>query len=146
MNDNEKYLVVFGIPSIKKYVFGTDRLKEIRGASALLDRLNNELTENFLKNRLKIPKQDIVFLGGGAGQFIIEGDVESVKASMRKLESLYAEQTEQGIRLLWEMAEYTDGTYIQARKAAENKSGAKRDEFPFISGTYRLYTGMRQLL
>ena len=34
------FVIVIDIPSIKKYVFGTDPLNEVRGASALLDRLN----------------------------------------------------------------------------------------------------------
>ena len=37
---NEKYIVAFDTDQIKKYVFATDALKEIRGASALLDELN----------------------------------------------------------------------------------------------------------
>jgi hypothetical protein len=47
--EEKEYLVVMGIPSIKKYVFDTDRLKEIRGASALLDDLNRNGIEKFLK-------------------------------------------------------------------------------------------------
>jgi hypothetical protein len=38
-------LVAFDTDHIKEYVFGTDRLKEIRGASSLLDRLNRREME-----------------------------------------------------------------------------------------------------
>jgi hypothetical protein len=48
----KKYIVVTGVPSIKKYVFGTDQLKEIRGASALLEDLTrNRIIEYLNKCR-----------------------------------------------------------------------------------------------
>ncbi len=37
-------LIAFDTDHIKGYVFGTNRLKEIRGASSILDRLNREKT------------------------------------------------------------------------------------------------------
>lgn len=39
-----QYLVVLDISSIHEYIFGTNKLREIKGASILLDRLNRELT------------------------------------------------------------------------------------------------------
>ena len=47
-----QYLVVTDTPGIKKYVFGTDALAEIRGASALLDRLNRAETTRTLSQCL----------------------------------------------------------------------------------------------
>ena len=35
-----RFLVQIDTPGIKQFIFGTDALAEIRGASALLDRLN----------------------------------------------------------------------------------------------------------
>ncbi len=140
MVNQKQYLVVFGVPSIKKFVFGTDRLKEIRGASALLDDLNINQTRQWLKGEFKIHDDDIVFLGGGAGQFIVSGDENSIADSIGRLEKLYSDKSEQGLRLLWGMAEYTEGNYGEARKEAENRSEAKRDETPFLPAT-RLHTG-----
>jgi hypothetical protein len=37
-----KSLVAMDTDHIKQYVFATDKLKEIRGASSILDRLNRE--------------------------------------------------------------------------------------------------------
>ena len=36
----KSFVIVIDTPSIKNYVFGTDPLNEIRGASARLDQLN----------------------------------------------------------------------------------------------------------
>lgn len=140
MADNKQYLVVFGVPSIKKFVFGTDPLKEIRGASALLDDLNRVRTREFLTKDCGALEKDIIFLGGGAGQFILSSDRSTVEGAMHKLEKLYANETAQGLRLLWEMAEYNGENYREARQKAENRSQIKRDENPFQAGA-RLHCG-----
>ena len=59
-------LTVVETPSIKKYVFSTDKLMEIRGASALLDYLNRHELEAILKPGEKI------YANGGSGQFVFE--------------------------------------------------------------------------
>ena len=48
-----RFLVVIDTPGIKQFVFGTDPLAEVRGASALLDRLNRRDTESELASRLQ---------------------------------------------------------------------------------------------
>ena len=44
----ETFVVVIDTPSIKNYVFGTDLLNEVRGASARLDTLNRSEMEKCL--------------------------------------------------------------------------------------------------
>lgn len=53
----KRFVVLIDTPSIKHYVFGTDAPAEIRGASALLDRLNRTEWESVLRQHL-----------GGAGE------------------------------------------------------------------------------
>ena len=43
-----KSLVALDTDHIKGYVFGTDKLKEIRGASSLLDRLNRQVMRELM--------------------------------------------------------------------------------------------------
>jgi hypothetical protein len=43
-------LVALDTDHIKEYVFGTDKLKEIRGASSLLDYLNRIVMQEFADN------------------------------------------------------------------------------------------------
>lgn len=67
-----RFLLVVDTPGIKSFVFGTDTLAEIRGGSALLDRLNREETEFILRRELG-ERADLqrIFAAGGTGQFQI---------------------------------------------------------------------------
>ena len=69
-------LISFDTEHIKKYVFGTDTLKEIRGASSLLDRLNRVEMENVAKEK----KIDVfpIYMNGGAGLFLVEKGQEDI--------------------------------------------------------------------
>ncbi len=49
MEESHQHLVVLDVPGIKKYVFGTNRLVEIRGGSALIEQLNSEDAPKLLK-------------------------------------------------------------------------------------------------
>jgi len=65
-----KSLVAFDTDHIKEYVFGTDKLKEIRGASALLDYLNRiEMTRLGDDYQAKT-----IYAHGGSGLFLIDAD------------------------------------------------------------------------
>lgn len=65
-------LVAFDTDHIKEYVFGTDRLKEIRGASSLLDRLNRqEMEEVASKHGIQVWR---IYANGGAGLFVVDSD------------------------------------------------------------------------
>ena len=44
-----RFLVCLDTDKIKDYVFATNKLKEIRGASAILDELNQDITFNILQ-------------------------------------------------------------------------------------------------
>lgn len=60
-------LIAFDTDHIKRYVFGTEKLKEIRGGSSLLDYLNRivmtQLAERY--------DAKMVYANGGSGQFIV---------------------------------------------------------------------------
>ncbi|HVB24682.1 MAG TPA: hypothetical protein VNG51_22280 [Ktedonobacteraceae bacterium] len=81
-------LIAFDTDHIKKYVFGTDTLKEIRGASSLLDRLNRVEMENVAKEK----QIDVfpIYTNGGSGLFLVEKGQEdtfgkAVQAKYREL-------------------------------------------------------------
>jgi GGDEF domain-containing protein len=65
-----KSLIAFDTDHIKGYVFGTDRLKEIRGASSRLDYLNR-ITMKALGDQLGAR---CVYANGGSGLFVIDSD------------------------------------------------------------------------
>lgn len=57
------------VTSIGRYVFGTDALREIRGASALLDEFNR--THMRAAVRRVAPEAEVVFVGGGTALFLL---------------------------------------------------------------------------
>lgn len=66
----QQFLVVTDTPGIKQFVFGTDPLAEVRGASALLDRLNRRETPRILSESLAAGGgrlQRTVYANGGTG-------------------------------------------------------------------------------
>lgn len=77
-------LVAFDTDRIKEYVFGTSSLKEIRGASALLDRLNRQSMPDIVGGEL-------IYANGGGGLFVIpESNAEDV---IREVQRCYQQAT-----------------------------------------------------
>jgi hypothetical protein len=67
-------LLLFDTDRIKDYVFATDKLREIRAASAILDRLNRQ----DMMSSLATEQQ--VYANGGRGLFIVDTDrVQAIK-------------------------------------------------------------------
>ena len=138
--EEKEYLIVMGIPSIKKYVFGTDRLKEIRGASALLDNLIRNEIEEYLKNCADLKEVKMVFSRGGSAQCIVKADQQILKRCLRELEGLFINKTAGGLRLIWGMDEYNGNNYPEALRNAHLDSECQREEKPFLP-TSQLHTG-----
>ncbi len=78
-----KSLVAFDTDRIKEYVFATDTLKEIRGASSILTRLN-EAMHNLVGGTC-------YYANGGSGLFVIPSD--HVEQAINRVRRAYAEQT-----------------------------------------------------
>ena len=78
---NKKVLVSFDTDRIKEYVFATGRLKEIRGASAILDELNRlDMVEKAKKFHA-----EKIYANGGSGMFTVpEGSAEIFVQSVEK--------------------------------------------------------------
>ena len=142
MGERKQYLLVMDVPGIKEYVFGTDRLVEIRGGSALLDYLNRKGALNFLKKRLGNTKVDCVFAGGGAGQFIIKASEEDLTKSVSELKGFFARKSKGGLHLICGMADFSDGNYTVAlERAFLNLKKEKEEEGAIVSCSTPLHTG-----
>lgn len=114
----KNYLLIIDTPSVKKYVFGTDKLKEIRGASAILDYLNRDLTERWLKDTIGATKVKRIYANGGSGQFILQGVSEDdVVECGESLKKLYADGTKESGHILYGYSPI-DGDYKNARELA----------------------------
>ena len=94
MNVVRKSLVAFDTDHIKSYVFGTDRLKEIRGASALLDELNRkdmlEIAKQFCREKgIERDTRDVIYLNGGSGLFLLMTDKNTAKEFGERVQRRY---------------------------------------------------------
>ncbi len=85
----KKCIVAFDTDQIKQYVFATDALKEIRGASALLDELNRIDMDKIIYDLDNDRK--LIYANGGSGMFVV--DSEKAKAILEEVQRAYWEKT-----------------------------------------------------
>jgi len=87
---SEPYLVSFDTDRIKDYVFATEKLREIRGASRLIDELNQCLLWQTAKQ--VCPDAEEVFFGGGSGALLAPSEAKA-KEIIMAVEELYRRET-----------------------------------------------------
>jgi len=96
-------LIAFDTNHIKSYVFGTNKLKEIRGASSLLDKLNRNETVNEAK---KFRNMIEVYAYGGSALFVVDSDkAEEIGKAVQRL---YHEQTGGGASITYAIQHIPD--------------------------------------
>lgn len=129
-----RYLLVLDTPGIKQFVFGTDALAEIRGASALLDRLNRRETQRVLHGKLNSRAGGgnglrCIFANGGAAQFVVEApDEQTVQHAVDALHRHYREQTGGEVRPIVAVQPWpADVAYADAAQAAFHRLQAHRN-------------------
>lgn len=83
-------LIAFDTDHIKHYVFGTNKLKEIRGASSLLDTLNR-IT---MKESVRLYDASIIYTNGGSGIFLLP--TEQAEAFGRSIQQAFQQKTGAG--------------------------------------------------
>lgn len=86
----ERWLVLFDTDHIKHYLFATNKLKEIRGASSLLEKLNTVRTEEVA--RAACPALDTVYADGGGALFLVPSEIAAHKV-LAAVEKLYHLET-----------------------------------------------------
>ena len=93
----QKTLVAFDADRIKSYVFGTDKLKEIRGASARLDKLNREIMRTEAQ-KIGEGKIHPIYTNGGQGLFVvIADDAETIATTFgKRVQMNFTEMTHGG--------------------------------------------------
>jgi hypothetical protein len=92
-----KSLVALDTDHIKGYVFATDTLKEIRGASSLLDRLNRQEMKKLAKQLDK--DACTIYANGGSGLFLL--DSEQADEFGKRMQEKYRELTAGGATITY---------------------------------------------
>lgn len=84
-----KALVALDTDHIKEYVFGTDKLKEIRGASSILDYLNRYEMKRI--GETDAIQARCIYANGGSGLFVV--DEEHAEAFAKQVQLAYREKS-----------------------------------------------------
>lgn len=96
-----KSLVALDTDHIKGYVFGTDKLKEIRGASSILDYLNREEMSRIAHE--EDPDSVEVYVNGGSGLFLVDSNITD--SFGKRIQQAYREQTAGGATVTYAVQE-----------------------------------------
>jgi len=92
-------LLAFDTDHIKRYVFGTSKLKEIRGASSILDDLNR--TETVKATKASTTRK--IFAHGGSALFLIDEENAEQEAEQlgKTVQKLYRDRTGDGASITY---------------------------------------------
>lgn len=101
----KKYLVLLDTDRIHEYVFATNKLKEIRGASAILSELNNMKETEKLFDGFG----ETIFIGGGSGKVIFT-DISKAIEFCDSLEKEYRIKTDGESSITTAIVPYDDST------------------------------------
>ncbi|WP_339063863.1 Cas10/Cmr2 second palm domain-containing protein [Fusobacterium polymorphum] len=71
-----KFIVAIETVKIKEFLFSTNKLKVIRGASYLLDYLNQVEVPKILKKDKRVEDKDIIYVGAGNAKFFVERETK----------------------------------------------------------------------
>ena len=99
-------LVALDTDHIHGYVFDTNRLQEIRGASSILDTLNRTTMVEIAEKKYGGQK---VFANGGAGLFLIEGNEARAEEYGQHIQREYRKKTDGGASINFAVQELPDG-------------------------------------
>ena len=126
---SESFVIVVDTPSIKRYVFGTDPLNEIRGASAWLDRLNRVGMEQCLREYLGRARVEPIYANGGSAQFLVrQCDETKIKKACTSMVQHIRKQTGGEVRIVYGIAPLKDeGTYQAAVRMAHFQLRCQRE-------------------
>jgi hypothetical protein len=83
------YLVVIETQRVKGYLFASPVLRETRGASMLLDKLNRKKTGELL---IKYSPHEYIYLGGGSGRILFE-NFDKAQEFANEVRDLYSHET-----------------------------------------------------
>jgi hypothetical protein len=101
----KRSLVALDIDHIKQYVFATDKLKEIRGASSILDSSNRQ-DMSYIAEKVDRGAK-LIFANGGAGLF--EVDADKADEFGKRVQQALRERTAGSATITYVIQELLDG-------------------------------------
>lgn len=131
------FVVLIDVQSIKKFVFGTDALNEVRGASALLDWLNQEEMERCLCEHpgMDQTRVETVYANGGSAQFLVRrGNEPIIRTACTDLTRYVRKQTGREVRIVYGVALFQDDA--EYHKAVDMAHFQLRGQREFASGHF----------
>lgn len=143
----QRFLVVIDTPGIKQFVFGTDAASEIRGGSAILDRLNRDETFDLLGRELDRQGARLhpVFANGGSAQAVVQAhDSDEVEAGLFALARRFREQTGGEVRIAWGLSAWNENEHYGVALDAAHAQMRRRRETAFVSRTIGLLPFVRE--
>ena len=125
----ESFVIVIDTPSIKRYVFGTDPLNEMRGASARLDWLNRVKMKDLLCEHLSKADVKLIYANGGSAQFLVhECDKTTVNMACTNMVRYIRNQTGGEVRVVYGIAPLKDeASYQEAVRRAHFQLRCQRE-------------------
>lgn len=87
-------LVALDTDHIKQYIFATDKLREIRGASSILDDLNRRIMDGVAAETAF--QAERVYANGGSGLYLVPGDIHIARAFGQRIQQEYRKRTRDG--------------------------------------------------
>lgn len=126
---DQSFVVQIDTPSVKRYVFGTDLLNEVRGASALLDWLNRHEMDRVLRERIDMACVEKIYANGGSAQFLVrECDKRTVETACRELIRHIRDETGGEVRVVCGVALLqNDEAYREAVRSAHFQLRCQRE-------------------
>ena len=116
-----KFIVAIETVKIKEFLFSTNKLKVIRGASYLLDYLNQVEVPKILE-KSGITKENIIYVGAGNAKFFVErADREEAEKVVKEIITEVKEKYEKeapGARVI---GVYVETQYQKGQKSEEGK-------------------------
>jgi len=117
-----KFIVAIETVKIKEFLFSTNKLKVIRGASYLLDYLNQVEVPKIIKKDNRVEDKDIIYVGAGNAKFFVERDTKEeaeriVKEIIKEVKDKY-EKEAPGAKIV---GVYIETQYKKGEKSKEGK-------------------------
>ena len=118
-----KFIVAIETVKIKEFLFSTNKLKVIRGASYLLDYLNQVEVPKIIKKDNRVEEKDIIYVGAGNAKFFVEKDDKDeaekiVKEIIKEVKEKY-EKEAPGAKIV--------GVYVETQYKKGEKSEKGRE-------------------